>query len=430
MAAPRGRGVNTGLTLLATQMMHFGVKKIPPVTLALIAGQTAVYLEVFEKIFPSPMSVCMSSDLVYYQGDWMRMIKGTFYHGDDMHLYFNMASLMYKGSLIETAYGSSYFAYMIAVFTGLTSATYIGLGLLLGHCLQDISYIKSCAVGFSGVLFALKVIVTEASPPGVQYLLGSIPIPSKYFYWVELVAIQLVAPNASFVGHLAGILVGLAYCKGPLKFIMDLIHPPGPHTANRSRDHSSRSDHWSGRRGWFGSRRFTGSGRSGYHNSGSHPAPPPSFSGDYRNDPRYEEIESMWMRSDGRQGSSADIGGTAQQSAARTPGRPGPSAPYSRQDSSASYARPGSSSTYGRQNSSASYGIPGASGGTQGYPTFPRPKPTAPSPDYNRNCEYTGGLDEDEQNNLAINESLQTQHTPRLYPDLNELRANRTHFYK
>ncbi|CAL1527315.1 unnamed protein product [Lymnaea stagnalis] len=427
MAAPRGRGINTGLTLLATQMMHFGVKKIPPVTLALIAGQTAVYLELFDNIFPSPMSVCMSSYLVYHHRDWMRMIKGTFYHGDDMHLYFNMASLMYKGSLIETAYGSSYFAYMIAVFTGLTSATYVGLGLLLGHYLQDPSYITSCAVGFSGVLFALKVIVTEASPPGVQYLLGSIPIPSKYFYWVELIAIQLVAPNASFVGHLAGILVGLAYCKGPLKFIMDIFHPPGLRTVNRPRDHSSRLGQRSGWRGWFRSSRFTGSGHSGHRDREAHIAPP-LFSGDYRNDPRFEEIENMWLRSEGRQGSSADIGGGAGQGSARPSGRPGSSAPYGRQDSSASYARPGFS---------ASYSSSGASGGSQGYPTFPRPKASAPPPDYNTNGEYTDGLDEDDQYNLAIMESIESsrqttqgQHSPRLYPDLSELRAKRAHFYK
>lgn len=31
----------------------------------------------------------------------------------------------------------------------------------------------------------------------------------------------------SFVGHLAGILVGLLYIKGPLKPLMDSVIPPG-----------------------------------------------------------------------------------------------------------------------------------------------------------------------------------------------------------
>ncbi len=34
---------------------------------------------------------------------------------------------------------------------------------------------------------------------------------------------QLISPNASFVGHLAGILVGLLYTMGPLKALVDAI---------------------------------------------------------------------------------------------------------------------------------------------------------------------------------------------------------------
>lgn len=47
-------------------------------------------------------------------------------------------------------------------------------------------------------------------------------MPSRWACWIELVVIQLIVPRASFTGHLAGILVGLAYVKGPLKSIMDI----------------------------------------------------------------------------------------------------------------------------------------------------------------------------------------------------------------
>lgn len=47
---------------------------------------------------------------------------------------------------------------------------------------------------------------------------------AKYAVWVELVLIQLFVPNASFTGHLAGILVGMAYVYGPLKYFMDLLY--------------------------------------------------------------------------------------------------------------------------------------------------------------------------------------------------------------
>ena len=57
----------------------------------------------------------------------------------------------------------------------------------------------------------------------MQRIFG-IPVPSRWACWIELVVIQLLVPRASFTGHLAGILVGLAYVKGPLKTIMDIVY--------------------------------------------------------------------------------------------------------------------------------------------------------------------------------------------------------------
>jgi len=41
-------------------------------------------------------------------------------------------------------------------------------------------------------------------------------------FWLTFcIFFQVLIPNASFSGHLAGILVGLAYVKGPLKAIIE-----------------------------------------------------------------------------------------------------------------------------------------------------------------------------------------------------------------
>jgi len=53
---------------------------------------------------------------------------------------------------------------------------------------------------FIGVLFALKVLTTHHLPSGTVYLFNTIPVPSKYAYWVELVSISLMTPNVSFAG--------------------------------------------------------------------------------------------------------------------------------------------------------------------------------------------------------------------------------------
>ncbi len=74
-----------------------------------------------------------------------------------------------------------------------------------------------------GVIFALKVLTTHYDMSQVSHLMG-IPIGSKYAVWAELILIQLISPNASFVGHLAGILVGLAYINGPLLYVIQSLN--------------------------------------------------------------------------------------------------------------------------------------------------------------------------------------------------------------
>uniref|UniRef100_A0A3Q3EAA7 Rhomboid domain containing 1 n=1 Tax=Labrus bergylta TaxID=56723 RepID=A0A3Q3EAA7_9LABR len=72
---------------------------------------------------------------------------------------------------------------------------------------------------FQGVLFALKVLNNHYNPGGVTYVMG-FPVSNQYASWAELVLIHITSPGTSFVGHLAGILVGLLYTAGPLKAIM------------------------------------------------------------------------------------------------------------------------------------------------------------------------------------------------------------------
>ena len=110
---------------------------------------------------------------------------------------------------------------MIAL-TVLTSLTYIFLNLILTELFEDDAYILSCAVGFSGVLFAMKVLTTYIEPPSTTLMLGFIPVSSKWACWAELVLIQILIPHTSFTGHLAGILVGVAFTRGPLKRVVDV----------------------------------------------------------------------------------------------------------------------------------------------------------------------------------------------------------------
>lgn len=222
----RRRGPGIGLLFLISQLYNIGFNRIPPVTLSFIAINVAVYLQLLNNL-PPLGKACVSAHHVWFNGDWKRLILAAFYHLDDFHLYYNMASFVWKGMSLEGRMGSSRFLYVLAVFTALTNTVLVVLDIALANITEDYSYIHTCAAGFSGVIFALKVLTTYHLPSGVSMVMGLFPVPMRWACWVELIVIQLLVPRASFTGHLAGILVGTMYVKGPLKYFMDKVSGAG-----------------------------------------------------------------------------------------------------------------------------------------------------------------------------------------------------------
>ncbi|XP_052432265.1 rhomboid-related protein 4 isoform X1 [Carassius gibelio] len=215
MMRNRHRGSNLGLLLLASQVFQLGIDNIPPVTLATLGLNVYLFLFPFKPL----LQTCLSVREAYWHRDWSRLLLSPFHHADDMHLYFNMASLLWKGIKLERKLGGPWFAYLLSVFSALTGLVYLLLEMGLTHMTEDSSYSLQCAVGFSGVLFGLKVVNNHYHPGGTTYIMG-LPVASRYACWVELVLIHIMNPGTSFVGHLAGILVGLLYTTGPLKSLM------------------------------------------------------------------------------------------------------------------------------------------------------------------------------------------------------------------
>ncbi|XP_074860595.1 rhomboid-related protein 4 [Carettochelys insculpta] len=211
----RQRGLNVGLFLLLSQIFQVGLDNIPPVTLGTLALNVLLFLQPLKPLW----KVCISVDQGYYRKDWQRLLFAPVHHADDWHLYFNMVSLLWKGIKLEHKLGSILFGYIIAVFSVLVGIVYVVLEFTLAELLSDPLYKMNCAVGFSGVLFALKVLNNHYHPGGTSNIMG-IRVSSRYACWLELVAIHLCSPGTSFAGHLAGILVGLMYTLGPLKTLM------------------------------------------------------------------------------------------------------------------------------------------------------------------------------------------------------------------
>ena len=191
-----------GIVLLLAELSRSS--HLPPITLVVIILNVLIYFDIFPLfgLTSNLQSVCVSTHAVLDQGDYMRILLAPLFHGDDMHLYYNMASFLYKGQRLETFFGSSYFALLLTLLTISSSLMLVILGQIAASVLDNPEYLFTCAVGFSAVIFALKVITTHYTPHYASDSLfgGFIPISTKYVVWVELFLIQLITPNVSFLG--------------------------------------------------------------------------------------------------------------------------------------------------------------------------------------------------------------------------------------
>lgn len=185
----------------------------PPATLALVAAMVVLYVqpEGLADWIPSTSAGCLQPFKVLERRDLRRLTWSPFLHADDMHLYWNMMSLLWKGVVLEPVMGTPGFVMLILQLLAGCQVVYLMLAWVAAAVSPALagSYYSTCAVGFSGVLFALKVVLNSRTP-GSEAVYG-IRVPAKWVCWVELVAVSLLTPNVSFLGHLAGILTGLGY---------------------------------------------------------------------------------------------------------------------------------------------------------------------------------------------------------------------------
>lgn len=231
----RTRIFEVGVLMLVSELFSIGSDAIPPVTLLSIIGQILLYVGIIDVPW-NKWDICISGHKIWNKKDFRPLIFSTFEHADDMHLYYNMISYLVKGRCLEYQYGSLNFALLLAVISLMTSGLYVALAVVGSTVLDNKAIMSSCAIGFSGVIFALKFITTHEDSEGYRYIQG-FRVPTKYATWVELVAIHVLVPNASFMGHFAGVLAGILYTKTFLGTIIDTLiyHLTGKQIYHRNR---------------------------------------------------------------------------------------------------------------------------------------------------------------------------------------------------
>ena len=213
----RGRIPELGLFLLGYQLLqNIGLTNIPPLTLVAVVLQVAIYLNVV-----NVPRLCLSGAGVARERDWARLVVPALRHTHDIHLYYNLVSLAWKGMELERRLGTLRFLITLVILTFSSSVLNVLLAMVGAQVLEDASLMTECAIGFSGVLFAMKVLNIhfrreEETPTSFFGFL----VPMKQSVWLELIIIQVMVPNSSFMGHLAGILTGMLFVESPLSSIM------------------------------------------------------------------------------------------------------------------------------------------------------------------------------------------------------------------
>ena len=140
-----------------------------------------------------------------------RLLLSALIHVDDWHLYYNMTSLAYKGVNLEALLGFEAFLYLLC-YSWICSHV---LAVFLSYALYHTYFIhslpelttsyRSCGVGFSAVIFALKYVWNYHSSRNgnTHEAVYGIRLPLQYVCWVELILISMLHANVSFIGRSA-----------------------------------------------------------------------------------------------------------------------------------------------------------------------------------------------------------------------------------
>jgi len=205
------------LMLMRTLGAVLSVPGVPVVTLGVAGAQLALF---FRELLPRSLltvmrpimrtgigDVCLQPRRIVERMELWRLFTGGVFHADQYHVCYNMSSLLQKGAELERSRGSLKTLYYLAASYFLCQVFLLALSVGLRSFTSISGPYDICTVGFSGVLFALKIILTHGRS-GSSVFFG-VRIPVKYLAWAELLYIHLFVPRSSFLGHLCGILAGL-----------------------------------------------------------------------------------------------------------------------------------------------------------------------------------------------------------------------------
>lgn len=161
------------------------------------------------KIIPIDFIALKPSNIIQGKYIWT-FLTSMFMHGGVFHLFANMLSLFFIGSLVQRIIGKKRYIYFYLISGLFAGLFFVGMSLLFP---QDFN---AYAVGASGALFGLVGLLVLLTPNLPVYIMF-IPIPIKMKYagpglvfalWFISITANLGIGNTA---HLGGLIIGLIY---------------------------------------------------------------------------------------------------------------------------------------------------------------------------------------------------------------------------
>ena len=236
-----------------TSSISFGPGPLSTSLKALIGANVALFL--LQSAVPSvTWTLGLLPAAVLERFEVWRLAAYLFLHGGVFHLLFNMLVLWMFGTDLERIWGTRGFLryyFITGVGAGLLT---VGFSTLPLGVSEDIR--QSLVIGASGAIYGLLLAYALYFPERPILMALLFPIPAKYFV-IIIGAIALYSSLGTGGGvahatHLAGLIVGYLYLKGPRKPLEEIQYQYLRWRYNRARRRFSvhqggRDDDWTRR---------------------------------------------------------------------------------------------------------------------------------------------------------------------------------------
>lgn len=162
--------------------------------------------------------VGLSYEAAVEGGQHWRLITAAFSHVSVVHLVFNMSALWSLGAVEQlgpqAGLGVQYYLHYTLVLVVLSGLLVLGIYHVMIRRFKVDYFRRVTAVGYSCVVFGWMTILAAKQPSSKLNLFGVLSLPISFAPFESLIFTSIMVPQASFVGHLSGIIVGYSIAWG------------------------------------------------------------------------------------------------------------------------------------------------------------------------------------------------------------------------